>query len=207
MSTKQRILDEALTLFAEKGYANVFVGQIAEAVGIKAPSLYKHFKSKQDIFNAILDEMKKRYEEQASGLNMDGNDPGADAMMFSGITEDELVKTGVGLFLHFLHDEYTCKFRRMLTLEQYRDPELSRLFTKQYVDDPLAYQSAMFAMLRAVGALKSADAGVMALQFYAPINMLLMLCDRQPEREPEALSLLEQHIRQFSRLYGKEERK
>ena len=57
MNTKQRILDEALTLFAEKGYANVYVGQIAEAVGIKAPSLYKHYKSKQDIFNALLDDM------------------------------------------------------------------------------------------------------------------------------------------------------
>ena len=65
MNTKQRIMDEALTLFAEKGYGNVFVGQIAEAVGIKAPSLYKHYKSKQDIFNAILDEMKRRYDMQA----------------------------------------------------------------------------------------------------------------------------------------------
>lgn len=60
MNTKMRILDEALALFAEKGYGNVYVGQIAEAVGIKAPSLYKHYKSKKDIFNAILDEMKKR---------------------------------------------------------------------------------------------------------------------------------------------------
>ena len=42
MNTKQRIMDEALTLFAEKGYGNVFVGQIAEAVGIKAPSLQAH---------------------------------------------------------------------------------------------------------------------------------------------------------------------
>ena len=43
MDTKHRILDEALTLFAQKGYANVYVGEIAEKVGIKASSLYKHF--------------------------------------------------------------------------------------------------------------------------------------------------------------------
>ncbi len=52
MDTKQRILDEALTLFSERGYANVFVNDIAEKVGIKAPSLYKHYKNKQAIFDA-----------------------------------------------------------------------------------------------------------------------------------------------------------
>lgn len=55
MATKQKILSEALTLLAEKGYSAVYVGEIAAAAGIKAPSLYKHFKSKQDIFNAIAD--------------------------------------------------------------------------------------------------------------------------------------------------------
>ena len=64
MDTKHRILDEALTLFSQKGYANVYVGEIAEKVGIKAPSLYKHYKNKQAIFDAIVEEMNSRYEEQ-----------------------------------------------------------------------------------------------------------------------------------------------
>lgn len=51
--TKQRILDEALRLFSQSGYDAVSVERIASAVGIKAPSLYKHFKSKQEIFDAI----------------------------------------------------------------------------------------------------------------------------------------------------------
>ena len=57
MDTKHRILDEALTLFSEKCYANVYVGDIAEKVGIRAPSLYKHYKSKQAIFDAIIEEI------------------------------------------------------------------------------------------------------------------------------------------------------
>ena len=201
MNTKQRILDEALTLFAEKGYANVYVGQIAEAVGIKAPSLYKHYKSKQDIFNAILDEMKHRYDAQAGALNMNGNDAVADSKVFSEVSEDELVKMGIGLFSYFLHDEYACRFRKMLTIEQFHEPELSKLYTKQYVDDPLSYQTTMFAMLMSEGCLAQGDANVMALQFYAPIYMLLTLCDRHPERETGALLFLEQHIRQFNRNY------
>ena len=54
MTTKQKILNEALTLFSEKGYNAVYVGDIAAAVGIKAPSLYKHYKSKKDIFFRIM---------------------------------------------------------------------------------------------------------------------------------------------------------
>lgn len=52
--TKRRILTEALRLFAQRGYDAVSVEQIANAVGIKAPSLYKHFPSKQSIFDALF---------------------------------------------------------------------------------------------------------------------------------------------------------
>ncbi len=201
MNTKQRILDEALTLFAEKGYGNVYVAQIAEAVGIKAPSLYKHYKSKQDIFNAILNEMKNRYDAQTRALNMNGSDVNADVRIFSTVSEDDLVNMGIGLFSYFLHDEYVHRFRKMLTIEQFHDSDLSQLYTKQYTDEPLSYQSAMLTMLCLEGVLKQEDADIMALQFYAPLYMLLTLCDRQPEREAEALQLLERHIRQFNRIY------
>ena len=116
MDTKKKILDVALTLFSEKGYGNVYVGQIAEGVGIKAPSLYKHYKSKQDIFEAILEEMRNRYDKEAAHLNMTGNDFLIDSKLYNNISEDELVKMGIGLFSFFLHDEYECKFRKMLTI-------------------------------------------------------------------------------------------
>lgn len=205
MNTKKRILDEALTLFSENGYGNVYVAQIAEAVGIKAPSLYKHYKSKQDIFNAILDEMKKSYDKQASMLNISGEDAVSDAEVYSDIGEDELVRMATGLFLYFLHDEYAQKFRKMLTIEQFRDSELARLLTKEYADDPLSFQSAMFSMLCEKGVLRKYDPDVMALHFYAPIYFLLTVCDREPQRETESTELLKRHIRQFSRIYGKGE--
>lgn len=205
MNTKQRILDTALTLFSQNGYANVYVGQIAEAVGIKAPSLYKHYKSKQDIFRAILDEMKSRYDAQAAALNMNGSDAAADANTFAAVSEDGLVRMGMGLFMYFLHDDYAGRFRKMLTVEQFRDPELAQLFGRQYADDPLTYQALMFSMLGKTGVLKAQNPNVMALQFHAPIYMLLTMCDREPRREEELAALLEQHIRQFSRIYSKEE--
>ena len=205
MNTKERILDEALTLFSEKGYANVFVGDIADRVGIKAPSLYKHYKSKRAIFDAIIDEMNRRFEEHAKSLQITGTDASADAGVYKDISEDRLLKTGRDLFLYFLHDDYTRKFRKMLTLEQFHDAELAKIYSKLYVDDPLSYQGMLFGFMVTSGVLKTDNVQIMTLHFYAPIYYLLTICDREPDREPEALKLLDDHIRQFDRLYGRKD--
>ena len=204
MDTKQRILDEALTLFSEKGYANVFVGDIAEAVGIKAPSLYKHYKSKKAIFDAIIDQMNRRFEEQAKAMNISGNDASIDASIYKSMSEDQLLKLGREFFLYFLHDDYNRKFRKMLTLEQFHDNDLAKLYSKIYVDDPLSYQGMLFGFMVTAGILKTDNVQIMTLHFYAPIYYLLTICDREPEREPEMLKLLDEHIKHFDRIYGRE---
>ena len=203
MNTKQRILDEALTLFSEKGYANVFVNDIAERVGIKAPSLYKHYKNKQAIFDAIIDEMSSKFEQQAQALSINGTDPAADAEVYKSMSEDHLIKLGNDLFAYFLHDSYTKRFRKMLTLEQFNDKDLARVYSEQYFDKPLSYQGMLLGLLVAQGLLVTENVPIMTLHFYAPIYMLLTVCDREPDREPEALKLLEEHIRQFDKLYGR----
>lgn len=202
MPTKQRILKEALTLFAEKGYEAVNVAEIAEAVGIKAPSLYKHYKNKQDIFEAILDEMEKRYKKQAASMNMNGTEVDEDKDVFLKMDEEELVKIGKDLFGFFLHDEYTCQFRRMLTIEQFNNKALSDIYIKRYIDDSLSYQGMALGFLMKAGVLLPENPEIAALQFYAPIFLLLTLCDSHPEREADAIQMIEDHLRQFNRLYG-----
>jgi len=203
MNTKQRILDEALTLFSEKGYANVFVGDIADRVGIKAPSLYKHYKNKRAIFDAIIEEMNRRFEEQAKAMQINGTDAAADAGIYKSLSEDRLLKLGREFFLYYLHDDYNKKFRKMLTLEQFHDMELAKVYSKLYVDDPLSYQGMLFGFMVTAGVLKTDNVQIMTLHFYAPIYYLLTICDREPDREPEALKLLDGHIKQFDRLYGR----
>lgn len=198
MDTKKKILDVALTLFSERGYGNVYVGQIAKGVGIKAPSLYKHYKSKQDIFNAILNEMQERYTKESYKMHISGKE------VFLEVSEEELIKMGIGLFLHFLHDDYERKFRKMLTIEQFSNTELAVLFSNQYIDSPLLYQSGLFELIVANGKLRKEDTRIMALHFYSPIYMLLTLCDREPEREQEAIRMIENHIRQFNKIYKEE---
>ena len=203
MNTKEKILDEALTLFSEKGYANVFVGDIADRVGIKAPSLYKHYKNKRAIFDAIIDEMNRRFAEQAKTMQINGTDAAADAGIYKSLSEDRLLKLGREFFLYYLHDDYNKKFRKMLTLEQFHDNELAKVYSKLYVDDPLSYQGMLFGFMVTAGVLKTDNVQLMTLHFYAPIYYLLTICDREPDREPEALRLLDEHIRQFDRLYGR----
>ena len=203
MDTKHRILDEALTLFSEKGYANVYVSDIAERVGIKAPSLYKHYKNKRAIFDAIIDEMNHRFEQQAQALSISGTDPTADAEVYKNMDEEHLIKLGNDLFRYYLHDSYTKRFRKMLTLEQFQDQELARIYSQQYFDMPLSYQGMLLGLMVSQGLLVTGNVPIMTLQFYAPIYMLLTVCDREPSREQEAMELLEGHIRQFNQLYGR----
>ncbi len=206
MNTKQRILDEALTLFSEKGYANVFVGDIAEKVGIKAPSLYKHYKNKQAIYDAIIEEMNRRFSETAESLQIVGNDAEKDADIYREMSEDKLIQLGISLFQYFLHDDYNKRFRKMLTIEQFHDRDLADMYMKLYYDDPLSYQGMLFNMMVAQGFLKTDNVQIMTLHFYAPIYTLLTVCDRDPAREEEAIRILTEHLKQFDRIYGREKK-
>ena len=117
---------------------------------------------------------------------------------------DKLIQTGTSFFLYFLRDETARKLRRMLTIEQYKNPEASKLFTVQYIDAPLQYQDVLFKALMKQGIMKECDADIAAAHFYAPIYLMLSLCDGFPEREQEALDFIRRHITQFSKLYMKE---
>lgn len=204
MNTKKKIIEEALILFSEKGYSDVYVHDIAKAVGIKAPSLYKHFKNKQEIFHAILEELKESYTQHAAAIGIDGNNTDTDAGIYAEISEESFMEIGKNLFLYFLHDNHMKLFRKLLTIEQFRDPELAELYSRQYYTDPLAYQGKLFKIFIETGKFKPVDPDVLALQFYAPIYTLLTVCDRQPDREQEALKILEAHIRQFNINYSED---
>ena len=117
------------------------------------------------------------------------------------ITEDQLVQMGKALFLHNLNDEYSCHFRRLLTRELHRSAELAELYVNQFILAPLNYQSVLFKGLMACGIFETKNPETAALQFYAPIPLLLSMCDGQPDKLDEALVLLENHIRSFDHMH------
>lgn len=201
MDTKQRILLEALRLFSQGGYDAVSVEQIAAAVGIKAPSLYKHYKGKKDIFNAILEETARRYGSFTDGISVHFQDSDQEASVFEAFTADALVEKMRALIDYSLHDEYVSRFRRMMTIEQFRSPEMSALYSQMYVDKIYQYHKRLFAGMISVGLVEQTDPGTLAMMYDAPIFVWLGECDRHPEKEEECKRELEAHVRLFYKMF------
>lgn len=197
--TKQRILEKALDLFSSNGYDSVSVGEIAKAVGIKAPSLYNHFASKQAIFDAIVESTAAQYERDTGKIDIHVQNAAQDFPVFSEISEDMLVEKVQQIFDYSLHNEVIRRFRRMMTIEQFRSPQLAELYSKRYVERIVAYHAAIFRSLISAGEIRNEDADALALMYAAPIITLIGICDRQPEREAECAEKLDAHVRLFFR--------
>ena len=198
-NTRQEILEASLELFSVQGFEATSISQIAGAVGIRKASLYSHFESKQAILDTLVEEVLKRY---AAHSIFAGTDWERDADSLPG-TSAEAVQMIQGQMRYILHDPTISKARRMLVIEQFQNPELAHLQTKQNYSDVMRYFAGMMRGLIRRGTLREDDAQVMAAQFCLPISVWINLCDREPAREAEIMALVDQHIRQFFRVYGR----
>ena len=90
----------------------------------------------------------------------------------------------------------------MMTIEQFRSDELSKLYSERYVERIEAYHAGIFKSLIAAGELKKEDPYTLAMMYVAPIIMLIGVCDRQPEREKECLEKIDEHVKLFYRTYN-----
>lgn len=201
--TKKKILEKALELFSLRGYDSVSVGEIARAVGIKAPSLYNHYPSKQSIFDAIVEDISAQYEKFTNEIHIHMQNSKMDTELFCGISEDTLIQKVRQIFLYSLHCDAISRFRRMMTIEQFRSPELSDLYSERYVKRFIAYHAGIFKGLIAAGEIKSENPDTLAMMYASPIMTLLGVCDRQPEKEAKCLEKLDAHIRLFFRMVHK----
>lgn len=199
MTTKERILREALTLFSERGYGAVRVGDIADAVGIKAPSLYKHYRSKQAIFDACIEFFFARMDEVSRDIGLPGA-AGAETTYATASTED-VVGFATRLFTFHAQDDAAAKFRRMLMIERYRDPELNRRFEDLFIDGAVGHEEEVFQALMEAGAIRRQDPHLLALRFYTPIFYLLQKYDLRPNDMGQALAELTMVVEEFCDTY------
>lgn len=195
--TKNVILQKALDLFSERGYDAVSVGEIAKAVGIKAPSLYNHYPSKQAIFDAIVADTAKHYAADTDKKDIHVENGSDDASTFEGITADFLKEKVRFIFSYSLHDEKVSKFRKMLKIEQFRTPEFAKLYSQRYVDRIVEYHAEIFKKLIARGEIVPVDPVTLATLYATPIITLIDVCDRQPERERECAERVDEHVDLF----------
>ena len=198
-NTKQEILNAALDLFSVQGFEATSISQIANAVGIRKASLYSHFENKQAILVAIVKEVLEQYGKhsifaRANWEKDAGNLP---------LTADEAVRMIQGQIRCILDDPAISRSRKMLVIEQFQNPSLAKLQTKQNYEDVMHYFTGLVGFLIRQGALAEDDPEIMAAQLCLPISVWINLCDREPEREQEVMELVERHIRQFFRLYAR----
>ena len=196
-NTKQEILEAALDLFSVQGFEATSISQIASAVGIRKASLYSHFESKQAILDALVQDVLMQYGEHSIFAKTDW-EKAAEGIP---ATPDAAVEMIQGQLRYILQDPYISRARKMLVIEQFQNPELAQLQTKQNYADVMQYFTGLMKQLIRQGVLAGDDPQIMAAQFCLPVSVWINLCDREPEREQEVMGLVEKHIRQFFRLY------
>lgn len=199
--TKDLFMKKALELFAERGYKAVSVAQIAAEVGCTAPALYKHYQSKKDLFDAILEASNKGYEEsmEKAHVNYDKHSKERESLVH--MTEEDQIETLKNLFLYTLSDEWAKAFRKMLVVEQFHMPELAEMYNERYVYAQIRQHEVLFRVLMEEGVVREADANVLATSYIAPIIVLIGVCDRDESKIDWALETIEKHVKEFNRVY------
>lgn len=188
-TTKERILETALELFAEKGYLGTSMRDIAQRLGITKGALYKHYAGKQEILDSIVERMSRMDYERAAEYEMPETQPDGFAEAYLHTPIEKIRTYSMAQFDHWTKDPFASNFRKMLTLEQYRDPKLKQLYHDYLAAGPAEYMAAIFR------SLTDSDEAAMqlALEFYGPMFLLYSVYDGAAEKECVA-TMLRTHI-------------
>ncbi len=185
MTTKERILQESMKLFSMKGFDSVSVREIASFVGVANSALYKHFASKQAIFDAIVETSKDKFMQKYKELNMGEENKG------------DLKRICLNMFNFQTQDEWIKMFRRILILEQFKNPKMAEIYKQFFIDMPLKYQTAIFKGIIEKGLMKDRNPEVMAMELYAPFFLYHTV-----ERDKNELeTLFKIHVDNFLEMY------
>ena len=191
-TTRERLTDAAIDLFSTKGYDATSVDEIARAAGTKGPNLYKHFRSKQALLEAVTAYGDERYERGMERAYTKADD----------VRTARALKEFTMAQLNFTFtDEVIRKLRRILTIEQFRDETLARSATRHQLTRPQGLYARVFANMMDQGTMPMADAELLAFEFIAPITLLIQLADRDVEALPRLLKAAERHMDQFIGTY------
>lgn len=190
--TKERIMEAALELFSQNGYLGTSMNDIAGQLGITKAALYKHYTCKQEILDRIVERMNELDYERAKEYEMPETEPDGFAEAYANTPIEKIRVYSVAQFRHWTEEKFSSCFRKMLTLEQYRDPEMTRLYQNYLASGPLEYMAAIFRKIT------DSDAAAMqlALEFYGPMYLLYSVYDSAEHKE-KITSLLDAHIERF----------
>ena len=201
VSTKEKFVIEALRLFSEKGYEAVSVAEIAGAVGCSAPALYKHYKSKKQLLEAVIEASNKGFEAQMEAMHFDFDSNGKDREAFINMTEEDEIKRLQDMVSYTIHNWFSQAFRKLCTVEQFHMKELSEAYDLRYVDFPINQYEKIFELWIESGKMKPGNARAMAALYVGYPMLVIGICDRDPDKEEECMKKIEEHIREFNKQF------
>ena len=191
--TKERILEEALRQFSQKGYDGTNIRELTASLGLVKSSMYKHFGSKEEIWNALLDELARYYDMRfGSAENLP---PVPDSL-------EELTEMTMKMVNFTIHDEKVVISRKLLNIEQFRDERAGQLATKHFMTGLTEMFTHIFKEMTDKGLLRKDDPKMLAFSYIAPISTLIHLCDREPEKTNKAISRIKEFSEHFAGTYG-----
>ena len=199
-STRERLLDAALARFSREGWGGTSIRDLARDVGIRESSVYKHFASKQAIFDALLERADERIAAVAAHLGVAVDSAEAALPGYRGVSEQRLIDIAQGFLDAVLHDTELVALRRLLVINQYRDPQIGRRLRDYWIERPLEFHTALFERLIATGELRPGlDPEATALAFFGPVLTLLQLAegDGGADAEQRTRALMTAHVRHF----------
>ena len=191
--TKERILEAALEMFSQNGYAGTNIRELSASLGLVKSGVYKHYESKEAIWNALLDEMISYYAEHFG--SPEHLPPVPDS-------PEGLVTMTMQMVNFTVHDEKVIMTRKVLTLEQFRDIRARELATKHFLTGLTDIFTRIFTSMMAKGLLRKDNPEMLAFAYTAPISTLIHLCDREPDKTEEAIARVEAFSRHFVKTYG-----
>jgi len=192
-NTKERILETALELFSQNGYAGTNIRELSASLGLVKSGVYKHYESKEAIWNALLDEMIAYYEAHFG--SPEHLPPVPDSL-------EALTRLTMQMVSITIHDEKIIMTRKVLTLEQFRDDRARDLATKHFLTGLTEMFTRIFTGMMEKGLLRKDDPEMLAFAYTAPISALIHLCDREPEKTADAIRKIEAFSRHFTATYG-----
>jgi len=190
--TKERILTAALEMFSQKGYEETNIRELSASLGLVKSGIYKHYESKEEIWNALLDRMIAYYRERFG--SPEHLPPVPDS-------PEEFIVMTMRMADLTIHDEQIVKTRKVLTLEQFRDDRARDLATKHFLTGLTEMFTHIFAGMMNKGLLRRDDPAMLAFAYTTPISALIHLCDREPEKTEDAIRKIEAFSRHFIATY------
>ena len=191
--TKERILAAALELFSKNGYAGTNIRELTASLGLVKSAMYKHFESKEDIWNTLLDEMIAYYDRHFG--SPEHLPPVPDTL-------EELAEMTRQMVNFTVHDEKVVMTRKLLTIEQFRDERARDLATKHFLTGLRDMFTPIFRGMMDKGLIRCENPAMVAFAYTSPISALIHQCDREPEKMEETMEQIKAFIRHFIKMYG-----